>query len=102
MGEKVMLVPMKRDFLSEMIAESTARDPQFPQLFEAANARRAALRRLAELRATSGLTQTEVAARMGTSQSVVARIESGEVDTKLSTLERYAVAIGRRITWDVS
>ena len=41
-----------------------------------------------------GLSQTEVAARMGTSQSAVARLESGAADVRLSTLERYAVALG--------
>ncbi len=90
------------DFLDEMIAERTARDSEFPVLLEQAKARRARLRALAELRVQEGLSQSQVAARMGTSQSVVARIESGAVDTKLSTLERYARAIGKRLEWQVA
>ena len=50
-------------------------------------------------RQSAGLSQTEVAARMGTSQSAVARIEAGEADVRVSTLERYAAAIGSHITW---
>jgi ribosome-binding protein aMBF1 (putative translation factor) len=50
-------------------------------------------------RQSAGLSQTEVAARMGTSQSAVARLETGEADVRVSTLERYAAAIGRQITW---
>ena len=50
-------------------------------------------------RQAAGLSQTEVAARMGTSQSAVARLESGEADTRASTLERYAAAIGCEINW---
>jgi transcriptional regulator with XRE-family HTH domain len=46
-----------------------------------------------------GLSQTEVAARMGTSQSAVARLESGAGDVRLTTLERYAAAIGGRLDW---
>ena len=46
-----------------------------------------------------GLSQTEVAARMGTSQSAVARLESGDADVRLSTLERYAAALGQRLDW---
>jgi ribosome-binding protein aMBF1 (putative translation factor) len=46
-----------------------------------------------------GLSQTTVAARMGTSQSAVARLESGATDVRASTLERYAAAIGGEITW---
>jgi DNA-binding XRE family transcriptional regulator len=91
-----------KDFLAEMVAERVEQDPSFAVLFEQAKARRARLRALAELRATRGLTQAEVAVRMGTSQSVVARIESGAVDTKLSTLERYAHALGRRLEWRVA
>jgi ribosome-binding protein aMBF1 (putative translation factor) len=91
-----------KDFLDEMIAERTASDPGFAALLEQAGARRKQLRALAELRAAQGLSQTAVAARMGTSQSVVARIESGAVDTKLSTLERYARAVGKRLEWHVA
>ena len=72
--------------------------------------REMALRRMAEERRrlvtdltaerqAARLSQTEVAARMGTSQSAVARLESGEADTRASTLERYAAAIGCQITW---
>ena len=63
--------------------------------------REMALRRMAAERAglIRGLTQTEVAARMGTSQSAVARLESGAADVRASTLERYAAAVGGEISW---
>jgi transcriptional regulator with XRE-family HTH domain len=54
---------------------------------------------LVQLRKRSGLSQTQVAARMGTSQSAVARLEGGEVDVRLSTLERYAAALGYSLDW---
>jgi ribosome-binding protein aMBF1 (putative translation factor) len=60
------------------------------------------LRELAEQRQAAGLSQTEVAARMGTSQSAVARLESGTADVRASTLERYAAAVGGQITWRLS
>ena len=74
--------------------------------------REIALRRMAEQRRrlvteltaerqAARLSQTEVAARMGTSQSAVARLESGEADARASTLERYAAAVGRQITWEL-
>ncbi|HVA03092.1 MAG TPA: helix-turn-helix transcriptional regulator [Acidimicrobiales bacterium] len=50
-------------------------------------------------RLSVGLSQTEVAARMGTSQSAVARLEAGEADIRLSTLERYAAAVGIELDW---
>jgi ribosome-binding protein aMBF1 (putative translation factor) len=60
------------------------------------------VRELAEQRQAVGLSQTEVAARMRTSQSAVARLESGTADVRASTLERYAAAIGGQITWKLS
>jgi len=63
-------------------------------------AQRAGLvRDLVAQRQAASLSQTEVAARMGTSQSAVARLESGVNDVRASTLERYAAAIGGEITW---
>ena len=60
------------------------------------------VRALAGQRQAAGLSQTEVAARMGTSQSAVARLESGATDVRASTLERYAAAVGGQITWEVN
>jgi len=48
---------------------------------------------LSGLRRHRGLSQTEVAARMGTSQSALARLESGQADVRVSTLARYAAAL---------
>lgn len=60
------------------------------------------VRELAWQRQAAGLSQTEVAARMGTSQSAVARLEAGAADVRASTLERYAAVIGGQITWTLS
>lgn len=92
---------LAEDFLREMVAEATARDPSFPRLYEETKRRRARLRAVAQERVARGVSQTAVAAKMGTSHSAVARIESGEADVKLSTLERYAEAIGARFAWNV-
>lgn len=52
---------------------------------------------LIKARTKAGLTQADVARKMQTTQSVVARIESGRTPPNLKTLERYASAVGRRI-----
>src|ERR1700722_19339312 len=57
------------------------------------------VRELVGQRQAAGLSQTEVAARMGTSQSAVARLEAGTTDVRTSTLERYAAAVGGQIIW---
>jgi DNA-binding XRE family transcriptional regulator len=91
-----------RDFLDELISEREKHNPAFPAMVEAAQERRRMLRRLAEKRARLGLTQTEVAAAMGTSQSSVARIEAGRADVRLSTVERYAATMGQKVMWRLS
>src|SRR5207302_11049529 len=89
-----MSMPKSKDFLGEIVAERTARNPGFPGLVEAALRRRQLLRELAARRERLGLSQTAVAARMGTSQSAVARPESGEIDAKFSPVERFGAAPG--------
>lgn len=53
-------------------------------------------------RRAEGLTQVEVAERMGTSQSAVARLEAGQGDLRLSSLERYAAALGHVLEWRIA
>jgi predicted transcriptional regulator len=74
-------------------------DPVFPGFKEMAERRRDLAADLVAMRQDLGLSQTEVAARMRTSQSAVARLESGDADVKLSTLERYAAALGQQLDW---
>lgn len=50
-------------------------------------------REIRQLRKMAGLTQKELAKRAGVSQSLVARIETGTVDPRLSTLKRIVDAI---------
>ena len=50
-------------------------------------------------RSGSGLTQAEVAARIGTTQSAIARLESAEPkhSPSIATLQKYAKALGYRV-----
>jgi ribosome-binding protein aMBF1 (putative translation factor) len=91
----------EEDFLAEVILNRTKRNPDFPKLLEAALRRRELVAALAAKRQELRLSQELVAARMGTSQPAIARLEAGEVDAKLSTLERFAAALGFRIHWNL-
>jgi len=51
---------------------------------------------LLRARLRAGLSQTELATRMGTSQSAVARLESGQSLPSTKTLLRYAKATGSK------
>ena len=50
-----------------------------------------------EARQAAGLTQAEIASRMGTTQSVIARLETARHMPTFDLVARYAAAIGRRL-----
>ena len=84
---------MPQNFLDEMIAARSATSPGFQDRVDAIARGRKLVRDLTSLRQGLGLSQTLIAARMGTSQSSLARLEAGEMDPRLSTVERYARAL---------
>lgn len=84
-----------RDMLSKSLS-----DPNFRKEWEEANAELAELDKIIAARASAGLTQADVAACMGTTQSAVARLESNLMRGRLlsgRTLTRYAKALGKRV-----
>ena len=50
-----------------------------------------------QAREDSGLTQEEIAERLNTKKSAISRIENHAEDIKLSTLEKFASVLGRKI-----
>ncbi|MEG8034239.1 helix-turn-helix transcriptional regulator [Sphingomonas sp. LR61] len=59
------------------------------------------LRDLVELRRKHGLTQADVAERMGVSQPSVAKFERYDANPTQTTIQRYAMAVGARISMQV-
>jgi predicted transcriptional regulator len=72
------------------------RDPKFKAAYDALDEEFALIHELLKARSSAKLTQAQVARRMGTSQSAVARMESGRTPS-LSSLKKYARAVGRKV-----
>ena len=72
------------------------KDPAFKAAYDALEEEFALIRELIGARAKAKLSQAQVAKRMGTSQSAVARLESGRTPS-LTSLRRYAKAVGRKV-----
>ena len=72
------------------------KDPTYRKEYDALRPEFQLARELIEARVKAGLTQEQVAERMGTSQPTVARLESGHKPS-LKTLERYAQAVGMKV-----
>ena len=91
----------EEDALAEIMAERSRRCPDFPALVEAHAHARRLLRSLVDKRKALQLTQATLARRMETSPTAIARLEAGYVNPRLTTLQRYAVALGLQIEWRV-
>lgn len=57
-------------------------------------------KQLLNMRAAAGLTQEQLAQRMGTKKSNISRLEKGNTNPSLKTLQKYAKACGFEITMD--
>jgi DNA-binding XRE family transcriptional regulator len=72
------------------------KNPAFKKEYDALEAEYALIGELLKARSSAKLTQAQVARRMGTSQSAVARLESGRAPS-LTSLRKYARAVGRKV-----
>lgn len=73
------------------------KDPAFREAYAALEDEFALAAQIIEARARAGLTQAELAERMGTSQSAIARLESGRSRPSTSTLTKLAAATGTKL-----
>jgi transcriptional regulator with XRE-family HTH domain len=73
------------------------KEPGFKDGYDALEAEFALASMLIDARTQAKLSQQQLATKMGTSQSAIARLESGIAKPSLSTLERFAKATGTRV-----
>lgn len=73
------------------------KEPDYKAAYEALEDEFALAKALIEARKRAGLSQDQLAHRMKTSQSYIARIESGRVRPSTHALERLAQATGTRL-----
>ena len=74
-----------------------SKDPDYKAAYDALEGEFELAKALIEARRRAGLSQTQLARRMKTSQSYVARIEGGKVRPSTEALERFAHATGTRL-----
>ena len=72
-------------------------DPEFVKEYDALEEEFARANMVIGARAHANLSQAELAERMGTSQSAIARLESGRFKPSTRTLEKLAAATGMRL-----
>ncbi len=90
---------LKKRRLGAMTPEQRA---VFDQTYDATRLALEVGEKVRDAREATGLSQRDLAARMGTSQAAVARLESGGVGATLTTLQKVAAALDLKITIDLS
>ena len=83
--------------LRQYIEKRKARDPEFARDYDIGYAEFKVGVLLRQAREEAGLTQEELAKKLNTKKSAVSRLENHAENIRLSTLERYARALGRKL-----
>lgn len=78
------------------LKEQWMKNPTFKAEYDALEDEFSLARELIEARTRAGLSQAELAQRMGTAQSAIARLESGKAPPSMRTIARIAAATGTR------
>ena len=84
--------------LEKYVKKRKARDPEFAQNFEVGYSNFKVGVVLRKAREKAGMTQDDVARRLKTKRSAISRIENHAEDIRLSTIQKYAKALGKDLT----
>jgi HTH-type transcriptional regulator/antitoxin HipB len=90
------------DDLERYIEERKKRDLEFADGFEIGYEQFKIGVILRAAREDAGLTQDDLAEKLHTHKSAISRIENHAEDIRLSTLEKFAEAIGKRLTLKIA
>lgn len=88
---------VRKTIPAEKIFAEWRKDPEYVREYDALEEEFALASAVIGARAHAGLTQEELAERMGTSQSAIARLESGRSRPSTTTLARLAAATGTKL-----
>ncbi len=88
--------------LKKYIRKRKARDPKFAHGFDSGYEQFKIGAMLKQAREEAGMTQEELAARLHTKKTAISRIENHAEDIKLSTLEKFARALGKHLRLEVA
>lgn len=72
-------------------------NPDFREEYAQVDAEFALIEAMIMARRDAKLTQAELAAKIGTTQSAIARLEAGQISPSITTLRRYAEATGHQL-----
>ena len=74
------------------------KDPEFRREYEKVQAEFAPIRAILDARMKKGMTQVQIAKKMGTTQSAIARVEAGNTNPTIAFMQKLADALGLRLS----
>lgn len=83
--------------LQKYVNRRNQQDAEFAEGFEAGYSNFKVGVLLKQAREKAGLTQDDVAGKLSTKKSAISRIENHAEDIRLSTIQQYAKALGKRV-----
>jgi len=81
----------------DVMLREALKDPKFRKAYNALEPKYALIHAMLDARIKRGMTQAEIAKRAGTTQSAIARFESGVGNPTLDFMQRVSAAIGARL-----
>ena len=85
------------DFLQEQL-----KDPEFRKEYEALQPEHAIIQAIIDARTTSGLTQKELSERTGIAHGDISKLENGNANPSVRTLQRLAAGMGMKLKIEFS
>jgi ribosome-binding protein aMBF1 (putative translation factor) len=94
----------KSDLMTKLaeLKKKYMKDPEFRMEYEKADLEYSIIELLIRARTQAKMSQEELAKRMNTTQSAIARLEGGKVSPSIATLRRYAEATGSRLHVEIT
>ena len=87
--------------MNKSIDELKNEKPELKEVFEGEDPVYELRKRILELRLEKGYSQAELAKKAGTKQAVISRIESGESEPRIDTVNKIAKALDKKVKIDL-
>lgn len=85
------------DDFEKFLNERISTDPEFKKIWEEESIKRNIVKMLIQIRINEGLTQKELAHKLETSQSSIARLESGKANPTLNFLLKLGKVLNKKL-----
>lgn len=93
-----MIKPKDRKHLDfDIYLKKVLKDPKIKAEYDKLEPQFAPIEAILEARVKKGITQAQLASKVGTKQSAIARLESGNANPSIGFLQKLAEALGKKL-----